>query len=938
MSPNYKDDWNSPDLRRRLAAAMASLKNHRIVIASLFLPQGTVYYDDDPHNRLPPPPEPQPPQLAPATKGGFYNQSLLGAAFSIVDDLTKGSTPVASPVEDKANPFSAFTSPRLNPQTGVRPLPSRLPTLNAVPSAVIPAKSTLRSPDGSTLAQPRNRTPRRPSRTASRSSSLRRSSSVVRPSPRLGFLDAPHYTPWQIEASSHGNIGLFNAVNSVGDVIQKKLWVGIIDSPTDDFSEDLRVDLELKYQAQHDSLPVWITDAEFAGCYDVYCHQVLWPTLHYDVPDAPKTRANLYDSKDFEQYAAVNEKFAEAIISTYQEGDIIMVNDYHLMLLPQLIRDRIPTATIGFFLHVTFPSSEIFRCLAARQHLLRGMLGADLIAFQTHNHMRHFRQTVHRILSLEALPKGIQLENSFVDVQALPMGIDLASLYQKRKDPEVSQWVEILRQRYAGMKLIVGRDKLDEVQGVRQKVLAFETFLERNPEFQGKAVLIQIALSTTSENETIASDKLSTAIASINSRFSSLSYTPVVLLHTNELNFSQYLALLTVADAFLVTSLREGMALRTHEYIECQEERKRPLILSEFTGSYSFSGFRSCFVVNPYDVINTAKAIKDALAISDEEATSRWQDLHKHVVSQTAQAFVTSFLTRLQRAHAEHTQRPWASIPTLPTSSILTAYKSSKKRLLLFGIEGVLVFQDPKITRDQGFSMPDDVVELLRKLAEDERNVVYLLSGLPVAGALDKVAKALPQVGLIAENGCFVKQRPIVKDQQTEWTNMVSHVSMQWKKPCLEILNYFTERTPGSFIEDRGASIRWRYWPGNPEDTELPWARRQAAEAQNHIWDSLGEKFGLRILPATRSFLVLPAIASRVNAVEALLKNPNEDFSTPSPSRLQSLMSPTISDSAGEEYDFILALGNDERLLARLNALPQAETVSTSGRNGDAKW
>lgn len=158
----------------------------------------------------------------------------------------------------------------------VRPLPSRLPTLNVVPSAVIPAKSvSSQTEEGPGLTpRPSQRTARRPSRTTSRSSSLRRSSSMMRPSPRLGVLDAPHYTPWQIEPSSHSNTGLFNAVNSVGDIIRERLWVGIVDSPTDDFSEDLRADLELKYQTLHESLPVWITDAEFAGCYDVYCHQV----------------------------------------------------------------------------------------------------------------------------------------------------------------------------------------------------------------------------------------------------------------------------------------------------------------------------------------------------------------------------------------------------------------------------------------------------------------------------------------------------------------------------------------------------------------------------------------------------------------------------------------------------------------------------------------
>jgi len=226
------------------------------------------------------------------------------------------------------------------------------------------------------------------------------------------------------------------------------------------------------------------------------------------------------------------------------------------------------------------------------------------------------------------------------------------------------------------------------------------------------------------------------------------------------------------------------------------------------------------------------------------------------------------------------------------------------------------------------------VIDVLKKLSDDEKNVVYLLSGLPVEGALEKVAQALPNVGFVAEDGCYIKPKPL-NGEHTEWINMVPDVSMQWKKPAREILTYFTERTPGSFIEDRGASIRWRYWPGNVDDTELPWARRQAAEAQNHIWDSLGEKFGLRLVPATRSFLILPGNASRRNCVELILKSgglSGGDLAK------RGEPSPTGNFADTGFYDFVLAVGNDERLLARLNSLASAETVSTSMKNSDAKW
>jgi len=173
---------------------------------------------------------------------------------------------------------------------------------------------------------------------------------------------------------------------------------------------------------------------------------------------------------------------------------------------------------------------------------------------------------------------------------------------------------------------------------VRHKLLAFEAFLDKHPEYHQKVALIQVALQTSEENE--AHGGVADIVARINSRFSTLTYQPVVFLHTEDLSFSQYLALLTVADAFLVTSMREGMALRTHEFVICQEERHRPLILSEvcrivgrkdsrliyaqFTGSYSYSGFRSCIAVNPWDTRNTANAIHQALTMDDDEAFSRW--------------------------------------------------------------------------------------------------------------------------------------------------------------------------------------------------------------------------------------------------------------------------------------------------------------------------
>ncbi|KZT58197.1 glycosyltransferase family 20 protein [Calocera cornea HHB12733] len=759
--------------------------------------------------------------------------------------------------------------------------------------------------------------------------SMRRSSSASHPTTPL--VRSSHAPAFDILPNPHGNVGLQNAVRSVSfprGPLQEKLWVGVLGTPTDGFDSELKDEVDERMAAEAESAVVWLGDDEFDKYYHEFCKRVLWPSLHYAVPDAPRTKV-FYSSTSFEQYKAVNEKFAEVIVRNYREGDIIWVNDYHLFLLPQLVRSKLPDAPIGYFHHVAFPSSEIFRCLSVREQLLRGILGADLVGFQTHNFARHFRQTVTRILQAEGVPKGIQLDGAhFVDVAVFPIGIDVRAFEEKKRDPEVLEYVGMLKERYKGFKLIVGRDKLDFVQGVRQKLLAFEEFLDKYPEWQGKVVLIQVALSTTEENE--QEGHVSEIVTRINSRFSTLTYQPVVFLHTEELTFSQYLALCTMADVFLVTSLREGMALRTHEFVECQTERKRPLVLSEFTGTYSYSGFRSCIAINPWDYRESARAIFTALTMPDAEAASRWEDLHKHVITQTAQAWVTSFVSRVERVHEEHRRRPLDSIPTLNVAQVKSAYNASGERLILLDLEGTLWHvSNLYLIHTEGFTPPKEMIDLLRRLTRDEKNKVYLLSGRGTAD-LESIGVQVPNLGLCAENGCFV--RP---PGSARWIDMVPGFNKDWQGPCVEILQYFAERTPGSFIEKRGASVLWRYYTGDLADTAaLQWARRQAAEAQNHIFDSLGERFRLRIIPGATAFLVLPKNISRSTAVGSIL-HIGVDDEQPSLSTVP--MSPDL-DAADDSFDFILVVSSDERLIQRLNGMRHVESVSTSLKGSDAKW
>ncbi|KAJ3970266.1 glycosyltransferase family 20 protein [Lentinula raphanica] len=845
-----------------------------------------------------------------------------------------------------------------------------------------------------------------------------------------------------------------------------RLWIGCLGSKTDNWSLKLREKVEdaLPRQEGGVEVPVWVEDDDFEGCYDEFCHQVLWPALHYAVPDAPKTRL-FYESASYKQYVSVNWAFARRIGEVWRAGDIVWINDYHLMLVPLMLRNSglIPnTAPIGFFLHVAFPSSEIFRCLSVREHLLKGILGADLVGFQTANYARHFRQTCGRVLGVETLPSGIvivdedevqgdeaildlerkakvnlgrdaqskdggnssddeqrrdspvyvrqkQLSNPtagrldalgkgrLIDVGVFPMGIDVARLDKWREEPEVADWIEVLKEKYQGMKLVVGRDKLDDIQGVYQKIQAFDVFLTKHPEWVGKVVLIQLAIpnvqphSSTSHaagsTSTFDSDSgditsaIMTTVSHINSQFSTLTYQPVVLLHTQDVDFSQYLALLSVADVFLVTSLREGMALRTHEFVCCQSgradesashkeggadpvkdalesDRKGVLVLSEFTGSYSYSGFRSCIAINPWDARGTADAINTALNMPKDEARTRWEELHNHVVAQTAQAFVANFLTRCLRANGEHIFHKDAeragAVRVLDENVILDRWRSRKhgKNLILVDWEGTLVGDylsagAPGATPEREIQKEEEfktAISVLKKLVAREENEVWLLSGLPIELS-ERISREVGgRIGIVAENGCFLKTiEPSVAGGTGTWITMVANFNMTWKSSCLEILNYFTERTPGSFVEERKASVVWRFWTGPSEDSaDRQWARRQAAEAQNHIFDSLGERYGLRIIPGANSFLVLPTKISRSTAVGAILHPDGPAQSPLAGARpwMAITESEAVPSSAqiGEKWDCILGLSSDENLLRRLAELSIAETCSTSGKGTDASW
>ena len=696
-----------------------------------------------------------------------------------------------------------------------------------------------------------------------------------------------------VEQAMLGNGGLRNAVQAAADsgYLKEKTWVGTIGMPTDALTEHVKRSISEKLENDFDSLTVYVGDNDFDGHYSHYCKTILWPHFHYQIPDSPKSKA--YEDHSFGHYVKLNQAFADRITKNWKRGDVIWIHDYHLLLLPSMLRKQLPDAQIGFFLHVAFPSSEIFRCLATRKELLDGMLGANLLGFQTDEYGHHFLQTCSRLLCVEATKDGVQLEERFVNVDTFPIGIDPQLLDQRREAPDVAEWIKIIQDKYHGKRIIVGRDKLDNIRGVRQKILAYELFLNMYPTYSDKVVLIQIATSTTEQTELEAT--VSDIVTRVNSTHSTLAHQPLVFLK-QDISYSQYLALITVAECFMITSLREGMNLTSHEYVYCQDgkhgnKKYGPLILSEFTGSASVFGEQDHeLLVNPWDARQSANAIKRALDMSPHDRKCRWHGLYGSVMHHTAVHWVQSNVQHLEAVWKEHAVRDIMAVPRLSFPAVSEKYEKADRRLLILDYEGTLASWGSPTSII--LTTPKRAIDALNDLIEDRKNAVYVMSAR-MPEEMERLFRQVPGLGLIAESGSY-----LMEAGADDWIEIgdIEHAE-DWKVGVKSILKYYQERIEGSKVEERHCSLIFDY--RNAEDPET--AQKQVGECTNHINDACqGLKVQAVITDAT--IVVSHSKINKSSATAEIVKSLEklkDDKDVPLPDFLL-----VIGDSRDDEYVF----------------------------------
>ncbi|KAF9104361.1 threalose-6-phosphate phosphatase [Mortierella sp. GBA35] len=666
-----------------------------------------------------------------------------------------------------------------------------------------------------------------------------------------------------------GHSALYSGIMSLREDLETIQigWVGELADqdgyvvPSKNLNESHKQAMKEKLWQKDKVVPIFLDDSRAAGHYEGYCKSgkslslalffslVLWPLFHYILWD--EATDGRIEKKSWDDYVFVNQQFADAIVEQYQTGDIVWIHDYHLMLVPHMLRQKLPGAAIGVFIHAPFPSSEIFRCLPKRVEILNGLLGANQIGFQTYSYARHFISCCTRVNGYESTPRGVDAMGSTVWVGTFPIGIDAERVERQRKAAGVLPKMDAIRKTYKGKRIIVGRDKLDLVKGVQQKLQAFEKFLNDYPEMQGEVVLIQVTSPPLVENPKLEA-KIAELVAHINGTYGSLNFTPVHHYHQH-IDRDEYYALLSVADIGLITSVRDGMNTTSLEYIMCQSENHGPLILSEFTGTAGSLG--GALMVNPWDYQGVAKVIYDALNLSEEYKLLRHNQLHKHVLSHTAQFWAKNFIAELTLNVGTGEQS--APTPYLDLYTITDQYHKAKKRLLMFDYDGTLT----PIRKTPGAAVPQEhMLKALTALCADPKNIVWVISGRDQK-VLEDWLGHIPNLGFSAEHGSFMRQPGGQK-----WINLTESLDMGWKNDVIEIFTYYTERTQGSFT--------WHYRMADPE-----FGAFQAKECQNHLENAVLSKLPVEILVGKKNLEVRPTIVNKGEIVKRLLaQHPEVEF------------------------------------------------------------
>ena len=552
---------------------------------------------------------------------------------------------------------------------------------------------------------------------------------------------------------------------------------------------------------------LWLSGEEMERFYLGFCNKTIWPLFHY-FPTYVE-----YDAANWEDYLSVNRAFADAVAGAAKPGDTIWIHDYHLMLVPAMLRRRLPAAEIGFFLHIPFPSNEVFRLLPQpwRERIIDGLLGADLVGFHTPEYTSHFIRSAEAILPISVGQDGmIRYRNRQLRAAAFPMGVEFSKFHDAVNLPEVETECRSLREHLGTSKIILSVDRQDYTKGILNRLAGFECFLEQHPEAKGTVTMLMVVVPSRVgvENYQAVKARIDKAVGRINGEFSRLGWVPIVYQY-RELEFEELMALYVSSDVALITPLRDGMNLIAKEYIAARKEPSGVLILSEMAGAAA--ELKEAIIINPNFKEEIAQALASALEMLPDEQRRRMEALQEHVRQHDVVSWASSFLDFLASIKREQALLLAPALKGSALSRLIHAFRLARSRLLLLDYDGTLT----PIVSDPATAVPSQtLLSTLARLTGIRRTEVAIVSGRDRA-TLERWFGALP-VSLIAEHGVFVRRsshrwiRGWRRAATPKW-EQATQANRTWKPEVRTLMDALAAELSGTWVEEKEYSIAFHY-------------------------------------------------------------------------------------------------------------------------------
>jgi len=647
----------------------------------------------------------------------------------------------------------------------------------------------------------------------------------------------------------------------------------------------LKLEQKLRHTSETDMVPVWLhepaLDDPEAGLFNDqsrwrrYTEHELYQVFHYKFPEVIDGKIR---SSSWDDYVRLNKAFADRVLETYQPGDIIIVHDYQLLLLPRMLRQRIGDIKICSFVHTPFPSFEYFRSLSHRDEIISGMLGADMVAFQSASFADHFRSCCQRLpLGYQASVAGVEADGRHISIEVLPMGINNDEIQQAAFDSAgLDEKMTGILQALKNTKIIVGRDRVDASRGVIQKLQAFGMLLHRYPNWRGNVTLVQVASPATIEDKERGADQtadiIADLVADLNGKFGTFGYVPVCY-YTRYLPKDEYYALLRVADVGLITSVRDGMNTVSLEFAMAQKDKHGPLLLSEFSGTASY--LKGAININPWDLGGTADKINAALEMPEVQRKEMYDQLLPCLEGNPVQKWVEKLLRKLL-IHLEHCKATEVR-PMLDVDVVKKYFATSSRRLFIFDYDGTLT----PIVEDPDAALPSqDLMSSLVTLAADKRNTVWVVSGRDQA-FLIKWLGSIPGLGFSAEHGSFIKY-----PNTDTWVDLTAGEDLGWQQLTIDAFQGVTDQLPGSVVEKKKVAITWHYRRADPDLGEM-----NAKALKKKLERTVAVDFDVEVMTGKANIEVRPRSINKGEVVKRLVN--------------------IFGHGPDQEPDFVLCLGDD---------------------------